>query len=215
MFKDSKAPKNGFSLIELLIVLFVFTFVMGGIFNVLVRSQNRYRFEQDVAEAQQMARNSIELMEREIRLAGFPQSSYYDSSNNWSATNSTKVARYFLDCTNPDTGTTLSSSQMLFEGDIDEDGVVESVRYRLNGTDLERSVEDKTSGSTPSAVYRVIARNVTALTLSYLTATGTTTTNSSLVRAVRIQLTLTTTQRDPESRKLRNVSIETTALARN
>jgi prepilin-type N-terminal cleavage/methylation domain-containing protein len=207
--------EKGFSLIELLIVLFVFTFIVGGLFNILGRSQNRYQFEQEVADIQQVARNCLDLMEREIRLAGFPKETYYDSSNNWTATNSNRVARFFLDPSNPDAGTATSPTSMLFEGDIDEDGVVESVRYRLNGTDLERSAVDKASGATPATDYRAIAQNVTAATFTYLDSGGATTANSSLVRAVRIQLQLTTASRDPESRRLRTVSVQTTALIRN
>jgi prepilin-type N-terminal cleavage/methylation domain-containing protein len=55
----SRTQQKGFSLIELAIVLAVFTFIMGGVFTVLARSQNRYHFEQEVADIQQTARNCI------------------------------------------------------------------------------------------------------------------------------------------------------------
>ena len=38
----------------MLIVLAVFTFIVGGIFNNLSQSQIRYQFEQEVAEVQQI-----------------------------------------------------------------------------------------------------------------------------------------------------------------
>jgi Tfp pilus assembly protein PilW len=66
----------------LLIVLSIFTFIVGGIFNNLTQSQTRYQFEQEVAEVQQSARNAIDIMERDIKLAGFPKDTYYDSALN-------------------------------------------------------------------------------------------------------------------------------------
>ena len=63
--KTNLQPNYGFSLLEMLIVLAVFTFVVGGIFSSLNQSQVRYQFEQEVAELQQSGRNAVDLMERD------------------------------------------------------------------------------------------------------------------------------------------------------
>ena len=128
---------HGFSLLELLIVLAVFSFIVGGIFNNLTQSQKRYQFEQEVAEVQQTARNAADIMEREIKLAGFPIASYYDSALNWTSANSERVAAGFI---------TVGATNLVFEADLLEDGIVDRVEYRLNGTTLERSARDKTAG---------------------------------------------------------------------
>src|SRR5687767_7669520 len=94
--KTNLQPNYGFSLLQMLIVLAVFTFIVGGIFSNLSQSQVRYQFEQEVAELQQSARNAVDLMEREIKLAGFPKASYYDSAQNWTMANSNKVAEGFI-----------------------------------------------------------------------------------------------------------------------
>jgi prepilin-type N-terminal cleavage/methylation domain-containing protein len=208
----SRTQQKGFSLIELAIVLAVFTFIMGGVFTVLARSQNRYHFEQEVADIQQTARNCIDLVEREIRLVGFPKASYYDSTLGRTQSNSNLVSRRFI----APSGTTTNATDLLFEGDIDEDGIVDVVEYRLNNNNLERSAVDKpadASAATPS--FQVIAQNVAALSFTYLDRDGNTTTDPAAVQAVQIALTLLTTSLDPENRNRRTITVQTRAVVRN
>jgi type IV pilus assembly protein PilW len=198
---------HGFSLLELLIVLAVFSFIVGGIFNNLTQSQNRYQFEQEVAEVQQTARNAVDIMEREIKLAGFPIASYYDSALNWTSANSERVAAGFI---------TLGATNLVFEADLLEDGIVDRVEYRLNGNTLERSARDKTAGGgAPAAVYQTLATNVTALTFSYLNSTGSATTVPADVRSVGILFNINTTSVDPQNRNQRTITLQTRAAVRN
>ena len=198
---------GGFSLLELLIVLAVFSFIVGGIFSNLTQSQTRYQFEQEVAEVQQTARNAVDIMEREIKLAGFPIPSYYDSILNWTSANSERVAAGFV---------TLGATNLVFEADLAEDGIVDRVEYRLNGTTLERSARDKTAGGgAPAAVYQTLATNVTGLTFSYLNSSGSTTTVPSEVRSVDILFNINTTNVDPQNRNRRTITVQTRAAVRN
>ena len=197
---------DGFSLLELLIVLAVFSFIVGGIFNNLTQSQRRYQFEQEVAEVQQTARNAVDIMEREIKLAGFPIQSYYDSALNWTSANSERVAAGFI---------TLGATNLVFEADLLEDGIVDRVEYRLNGTTLERSARDKTAGGgAPAAVYQTLATNVTSLTFSYRDSSGTTTVPAD-VRSVDILFNINTTSVDPQNRNRRTITVQTRAAVRN
>ena len=198
---------HGFSLLELLIALAVFSFIVGGIFSNLTQSQTRYQFEQEVAEVQQTARNAVDIMEREVKLAGFPIPSYYDSSLNWTSANSERVAAGFI---------TLGATNLVFEADLLEDGIVDRVEYRLNGTTLERSARDKTAGGgAPAAVYQTLATNVTALTFSYLNSTGSATTVPADVRSVGILFNINTTSVDPQNRNRRTITVQTRAAVRN
>jgi type IV pilus assembly protein PilW len=205
--KPNLRAKRGFSLLEMLIVLAVFTFIVGGIFTNLSQSQIRYQFEQEVAELQQSGRNAVDLMEREIKLAGFPKASYYDSGQNWTSANSNKVAAGFI---------TIGATNLVFEADIEEDGIVERVDYNLSSGTLSRSAEDKPAGGgAPAATYKVLANNVTALTFSYLDSNGTATATASQVKFVQILLTLNTTNVDPQNRQRRSITIQTLASVRN
>jgi len=204
--KQMPPRPDGFSLVELLVVLSVFAFILGGVFTVLDKSQNRYQFEQDVAEAQQTARNAVDQMDREIHLAGFPKRSYYDSALGFD-NNSNKIAAGF---------TTSNATDVIFEGDVNDDGIVEVVEYRLNGSTLQRSAVAKPGGGTAATpVFNSLAENVRTLSFTYYDSSGATTTTAANVRSVRISLNLGTNRVDPESRRLRTVSVSSQALARN
>lgn len=205
--KQGTQPQTGFTLLELLIVLAIFSVIVGGIFTNLAQSQLRYQFEQEVAEVQQMGRNAVDIMEREIRLAGFPKASYYDSSLSWTSANSERVAQGFI---------TINATNVVFEADIEEDGIVDRVEYRLNSGVLERSAQDKPAGGgAPAAVYQVLANNVAGLTFTYLDSNGNITADLTLVKRVRILFNLATTNVDPQNGNRRTITIQTQALVRN
>jgi type IV pilus assembly protein PilW len=205
--KQSLQAKKGFSLLEMLIVLAIFTFIVGGIFSNLSQSQIRYQFEQEVAEVQQSGRNAIDIMVREIKLAGFPKASYYDSAQNWTSANSNKVAAGLI---------TINATNLVFEADVEEDGIVERVDYNLSNGTLSRSAQDKQAGGgAPAAVYQVLANNVTALTFTYLDSSHTATATASEVQSVQILLTLSTTNVDPQNRNLRTITVQSEASVRN
>jgi type IV pilus assembly protein PilW len=198
--------RRGFSLVELLVVLAVFTFIVGGLFTVLNKGQVRYAFEQDVTEAQQSARNAIDMMEREIRLAGFPKTTYYDGVLGYNI-NSNTIAKGF---------TTSNATDIVFEGDINEDGIVEVVEYNLSGSTLQRSAVAKPGGgvaATPS--FKTLAENVRSLSFTYYDAAGSITAVPANIRRVQVNLNLSTSRVDPETHRLRTVSVSTMALARN
>jgi type II secretory pathway component PulJ len=202
----TRSGEKGFSFLELLIVLGVFSFIVGGLFSVLQRSQTRYQFEQDVTEAQQAARTAVDLMEREIRLAGFPKLSYYDAALGYTA-NSSVISLGFV---------TTNSTDLIFEGDINEDGIVEVVEYRLNGTVLERSAVAKPGGGTAATpAFKTLAENVRTLSLTYFDSANNSTSTPASVKRVVVNLNLSTNKVDPENRRIRTVSATTSALAKN
>jgi len=204
--KENRNMEKGFSFLELLIVLGVFSFIVGGLFSVLQRSQTRYQFEQDVTEAQQAARTAVDLMEREIRLAGFPKLSYYDAALGYT-TNSNVISLGFV---------TTNSTDLIFEGDINEDEIVEVVEYRLNGTVLERSAVAKPGGGTAATpAFKTLAENVRSFSLTYFDSANNSTTTPASVKRVVVNLNLSTNKVDPENRRIRTVSATTSALAKN
>ena len=198
---------RGFSLLEMLIVLAVFTLIVGGIFTSLSQGQIRYQFEQEVAELQQSARNAMDIMVREIKLAGFPKASYYDSGQNWTSANSNRVAAGFI---------TINATNLVFEADVEEDSIVDRVDYNLSNGTLSRSAQDKQAGGgAPAAVYQLLASNVTALTFTYLDSNQAVTATASQVRSVMISLSMNTTSVDPQNRNRRTITVQSEASVRN
>lgn len=203
----SVSSERGFSLLELLIVLAVFSLILGGLFSSAKNAQARYSFEQDILDSQQSARSAVDMMSREIRQAGFPKIGYYDTALGWNSSNSDKVAAGFI---------TVGSTQMGFEGDINEDGIVELVEYRLNGTVLERSAVAKPAGGgTPTSSFIPLANNIRTLTFNYFDTNGNSTTTPASVKSVAISLDLSTNQFNPQSRRLQTFSLSARVCVRN
>lgn len=67
---NPSSPEAGFSLLELLVASFVSLFVVGGVMVMLNGLQEVHRNSQEIVDAQQMARLSLEQMQRDLQLAG-------------------------------------------------------------------------------------------------------------------------------------------------
>jgi type II secretory pathway component PulJ len=206
-------PHNeaGFSLIELLVSTLVMTIVLGSLLALSNQNQERADFEQDLLAVNQSGREAVDQMYRDIRLAGYPQQRVFAGSLNWTAANTNKVASGFV---------TTSSNGLTFQGDIDNDGVVEVVEYNLSGTTLRRSeVEKNAGGSVPAADYQIFAENVTGLAFTYYRLNSGAWTTSGVTAAntarVEVSLTLQTPRPDPQSRQFRSRNFRTEIVARN
>ncbi len=63
--------KKGVTLIELLVVLVICGIVIGGVYRVFISQTKAYTIQDQVAEIQQDVRGAMEIMVRDIRMAGF------------------------------------------------------------------------------------------------------------------------------------------------
>jgi prepilin-type N-terminal cleavage/methylation domain-containing protein len=203
--------EQGFSLIELLVTTLVMTIVMGSLLALSNQSQARSDFEQDMVALNQSGREVADQIYRDIRLAGYPQQKLFAATLNWTAANTNKVASGFV---------TTSANGLTFQGDIDNDGVVEVLEYNLSGTTLRRSeVEKNSDGTTPAADYQIFAENVTGLTFTYYRMNSGAWTTSGVTAAntarVDVLLTLQSPRRDPQSKQYRNLTFQTNVVARN
>ena len=196
--------ERGFSLIELLVTTLVMTTVMASLLALSSQNQARSDFEQDLVALNQSGREVADQIYRDLRLAGYPQQRIFAATLNWTAANSNKVASGFI---------TTTSHGLTFQGDIDDDGVVEVVEYNLSGTTLRRSeVEKNSDGTVPTADYQIFAENVTGLTFTYyrLNSGAWTTSGVTAANTARadVSLTLQTQRPDPQSRQYRSLTFQ-------
>lgn len=162
--------QRGFSLLEMLVVVFVFTVITGAVFGLLNVSQQRYKMESEFLDSFQSARLGLDQMTRDIHTAGYPPVVTLPPAV---ACASPQLVAYpfawspgYLDpnclgvapiqcavggaggCTIP------GPFDLITEADVDPENTngVEWVRYRLNQATntLERGVASKVAGGNPA-----------------------------------------------------------------
>ena len=166
-----KSNKKGFTLVELLVAMAISGIVAGAIFTAFLSQQKSYLVQEQVAEMQQNIRAAMDIMVREIRMAGYDPTGF--------------------------SGATIlgaNSSNINITMDIDGDGncsSTETITYSLydaygdSDNDIGRQV-----GSS-SSTKRAVAENIEEIEFYYTLADGTNatvTTNPSEIRSVQIAI---------------------------
>jgi prepilin-type N-terminal cleavage/methylation domain-containing protein len=118
-----KRSEQGFSLVELMIVLVILTIVMGVIFQQIVSLQQRYKTEEIKADIFSEAREFTDQFVRDIHQTGYPGKTVYTAAALGAPPeNDNRLAVGIVSATPTD---------LQLEADVDGDGLVDSVRYTL------------------------------------------------------------------------------------
>jgi len=196
---------RGFTIIEILIALALGLIVFASLFMVFNAENRSYALQADIAEMQQNARAALEIMSREIRMAG------YDPTGTALAgiVEAEKDRIHFtLDITStygPD------------EPDGDTQDPNEDVVYSL----YTSSGIQKLGRRTGNGVNQPVAEHIDDLTFEYLTDSGGAATSVSEIGKIRIRLTARTADSDPgyndpvHGDHYRRYTIETLITPRN
>ena len=206
----SKRVEHGYSMAEVLVAMAIFTLITASVLTMVSNTHESYANEKSKEEVAWLGRAAADLMVRELRLAGYPPRNRFAASAGLTSANSNLVATTFL---------TATATDVVFEADLDDNGTVERVEYRLNGTTLERSAVSKNAnGSVPAPQYAALATNVNNGTTSLFTYG--TDPNSSLafpgkVNSVRIVLLLRTPTPDPRNFQYQTLRFEAVAQRQN
>jgi len=151
--KGQPAIAKGFSLIELLVVAAVLLIVLGAVVDYIATAIQRSRSEQTKVDLTQDGRAFVDEFERDLHQAGYPNCRMFNTGTNCSA--------HFSDRTMAVGLVSVSNTSITFEGDVDGDGNVDSVRYQLVDSSgnfppastcpctLERSQIQKANGTAP------------------------------------------------------------------
>jgi type II secretory pathway pseudopilin PulG len=145
----------GFSLLELAISAAILLVVLGTAMNFIRLATQSSKREQTTVDLTQQGRAFVDEFERDIHQAGYPNCRMFNTTSNCSA--------HFADGTMAVGIAQISNTNIIFEGDVNGDGVVETVQYQLvdsagnsppSGTcpcTLQRSEMPKVSGTAPLA----------------------------------------------------------------
>jgi type II secretory pathway component PulJ len=182
---------GGFSVIELVVALAVMLLVMTGIISLFTTLNRTYTTQNVAAAVQQVVRTGIDIMTRNIRMAGF---------------NPLNI--------NPIGIVEASTNKIRFRLDLDGNGEIEAdadrnedIAYLLNGN---KQLIQQLNGN--NASNRSLVDNVSDLKFKYLDADGQETYDVDNVRAVEITLTV----QEPAGRKhLLSRTYSTRVICRN
>jgi prepilin-type N-terminal cleavage/methylation domain-containing protein len=161
--------QDGFTLIELLIVCAVLSIVLGAVFRGITTITQRSQSEQVKVDLTQAGREFVDEFERDLHQAGYPNCRIVTTAGGLNCPADTTQLTV---ASNPAVAAGLvyvSNTKIIFEGDIQGKGTVESLQYKLvdaNGNNppascpctLQRSETSKVAatpwGQPPPAFYQ-------------------------------------------------------------
>ena len=172
--------KKGFTAIELLISLAILALSMTSVYSLYMSFIKMQTSEGVKVKIQQSARSSLDMMVRDIRMAGLDPE----------VTNAFGIV------------SPLATQSIRFTADRDMDGLLdepneadgleeadlEQMAYEYNGSDKIEMVLYKSDGS--EEMRATLVENVSALTFSYLDEAAAVTTDPANVRSVEINMTI-------------------------
>jgi prepilin-type N-terminal cleavage/methylation domain-containing protein len=197
--------KKGITLIELLVVLVISGVVLAGIYRIFIAQTKAYTVQDQVAEVQQNVRNAMEILVRDLRMAGCDDDRTILTINNpipLVGNNAITVTYEYFDQSIPGT-------------------VLYTVAYNLSGTDLLRQA---TIGGVVGPSEEIL-ENVDQLNFTY----GIDTNNdgyvenwvnagavgTSIILAVRVQLMARPTQINPDLNSVSPRRLDSVVSMRN
>ncbi|MEE9194165.1 MAG: prepilin-type N-terminal cleavage/methylation domain-containing protein [Thermodesulfobacteriota bacterium] len=181
--------QHGFTLIEMMIAMAITLLVLSGVYEVFTSQQKAYNIQDQVAEMQQNARVAMDMMTREIRMAGYIHESS-DGDSNTDAPTSDVAGESFTGNGAEDIDEN-GTNAITIEADIDGNNQTDTVRYSLSGGNLVREIwtwNGTVWGASGGA--QPIAENITSLIFTYDNAAR------SNIRLIQISITARTARED-------------------
>ena len=176
---------KGFTLIELMISITIFSIVIAGIITAKTGQQGQNITQQQAVEMQQNARAVMFLMKQELRMAGFnPHSQNYGAGI--SAAGANTLSFTFVaddDCSDND-GDSADPGNCA-DPNVDEEGELDTIIYKLEDDD-----GDGDNDITKNAV--VMAENIQNLGFAYFDEDGNITAATADIKSIQITITATT-----------------------
>ena len=184
--KKIAKPSHGFTLVELMIAMAIFSIASAALYASYQAQQNSYHTQEQVSDMQQNLRAALFFIDRDIKMAGYDPREKADAASN--ANNIAHVAEF------------------RFARDTDGDGVIQNgeyVRYALTNDANGDGMADgapchlgRETGIAPSnSGLEPVADNIDAMELVYHLADGTVTTNPASpedIRSIEISLLVRT-----------------------
>lgn len=164
----------GFTLMELLVSMAIGLVVIAAVAGTFTAQTRQNNAEEQIAQMQQNVRGALDLMLREIQMAGY------------------KPAGGTFNGIQTSTSTTLRIKLDLNSSGVETDDATDDITYAFNNSTgiLTRTLNNSGSAAT-------LADNLTAFTFTYSDANGASTVTNTAVRKITINMTARTAKPDP------------------
>ena len=180
---------------ELLVVIAIFSIVMTGIYSIFIRSNRVYLSQEEIVAAQQEARSALDILGREIRMAGFIAANNKPGGFDkiigaaYAGSDESNIEIATVD-------TAARTTTLAFKADLDGDGQTDAVRYVYYHSDhaianrrntLFREIATWSGGSWDylAGGGQLFIENIQDLTFTYQLADGTTSTAPADLKDIR------------------------------
>jgi prepilin-type N-terminal cleavage/methylation domain-containing protein len=149
---------RGFTIMELMIAMGIFTLICAAMFGLLRLSQQKYSSESQLSGAFQETRLAIDQIVRDFNVSGYPGVSVFSKppadTSQYAVSPVAWIPSYpgatcFVGTGGGGTCVSPSDFDLILETDLGNG--VSWIRYQLNGTTLLRGVAPKTPGANPAA----------------------------------------------------------------
>jgi type IV pilus assembly protein PilW len=166
--------RAGFTLVELMVSMGIGMVILAAVTTTFMSQTRIYNAQEQINEMQQNARGVLDILSRELKMAG-----YKPSGGGFN-------------------GITYSTTQLMVQADLDSNGTIstsstanEQITYAYDTANQRITRAVGTGGA------QVLAEHITAFTFNYLDSAGAATTVSANIRQVSITITAKTAKPDP------------------
>lgn len=199
--KSPRAP--GFTVLELLVAMAIGLIVLYAMYNIFNVQNKTFSNQEQVVELQQNARAALDMLSREIRIAGYNPTS--------------------MTGTNKPGITAATANSISFISDLDGDGdtTADSTNPNENiSYDLYTSDGVKCLGRTSNGTKNPVVEHIENLNFTYVLDDGTQTTTPTStqldsIRAVQVSLTAQSAKADPNTGSYRTYTLASEVAIRN
>ena len=191
--------ERGFTLVEVMLALALGTVTIGGIYNLYISMVKNQTVREDIVDMQQQARAALDLVSRELQMAGFdPRGVNRDAL---------KGNVFF--------GVTFHTSELIIEADLNGNGVPddanESIAFSLDPETM--TLRRNTGGG-----RQPVSENIGAFSVKHFDSEGKRTTRSENIRQVDLSIMARTEKADPQyphNGGYRTITLHSRATLRN
>ena len=178
-----KLSDAGFTLMELVVALGIGMAILGAVAGTFMTQTKFYNAQEQVNEMQQNARAAMDLMSREVKLAGYKPRGTESFSGVTYSTTELRIRANLNGALDDGAGGNATI----------DDSTDEHLVYTFVSANKQIKRAYGAAGSTPE----VIANNIESFTFGYLDSSGAATTTQANIRQVSLNITARTAKPDP------------------